>query len=557
MNSTAPALPLRDYQRECIDAIGKEWDNDVGRTAAVIGTGGGKTVIFSHMAAEEQGRTLVIAHRQELVDQAAGKMRAVAPGLNVGVDMANRRADTTCHVVVASVQTLASEKRIRRWERGAFARVTVDECHHAPTPTYLGILDYFGCMAESGGTRAAGFTATLMRGDGVGLGSVWKTVAFEKTLLDLIAGGYLVNPAGIAVPIDADFSKAPTSHGDYTAAGLGELLEDAGLEKAVADAYVEHAAGRPGIVFTPTVATAQAAARALRDRGVKAEAVWGDMDGDARKAAVEGLRDGGLDVLCNCQILTEGTDIPRAEVAIMARPTRSAPLYQQMAGRVLRTYPGKTGALIIDLVGVTADHKLKTLIDLAAGQMPGKKDGDRAEDGETLADAVQRIAHIKLGAARAVDLFAESQAVWLQTAGGYWFIPASGGHVALLPGPGGQYAVALFPPGGAPPKYSPPAPDITLAMALGEQHAAAADRRNGAHTATRDAVWRRRAAPTGKQLALCERMRVAVPPGATAGDISDLISVKVASRRIDRHFPRPPSPQPRRAVPHTGTRVVT
>jgi superfamily II DNA or RNA helicase len=545
---------MRGYQRDCVDAIRKEWANGVRRVAAVIPTGGGKTIIFSHMASdEEQGRTLILAHRQELVDQAAGKICAVAPRMNVGVDMADRRADASCHAVVASVQTLASERRIRRWERDAFTQVIVDECHHSVSKTYLGILDYFGSMAESGGTRTAGFTATLQRGDGIGLGSVWRSVAYTRSLVEMIAEGFLVNPAGISVQVDADFSAAPTSHGDYTAAGLGEILEDSGFEKIVAEAYCEHATGRPGIVFTPTVATAQAAARALCEVGVKAEAVWGDMDPVARRAAVEGLRDGTLDVLSNCQVLTEGTDIPRAEVAVMARPTRSATLYTQMAGRVLRPYPGKTGALIIDLVGVTADHKLKTLVDLAAGQIPGKRDDDRAEDGETLTDAVQRIAHIKLGAARAVDLFAESASVWLQTSGGYWFIPAGGGYIALLPGPGGQYAVALFPPGDSPPQYGRPVPELALAMALGEERASAMDGRGVARvrTASRDAPWRRRnAAPSEKQLAACRRMRVAVPPGANAGDVSDLISVRVASRRIDRYF-RPAFHAPR--VPSAGT----
>jgi superfamily II DNA or RNA helicase len=533
-------LPLRPYQREAIDAVRKAWESGNNRVAAICPTGSGKTVIFSHMVSEEPGRTLVLAHRQELVDQAAEKIAAIDPGVRVGVEMAGRKAGPECRAVVASVQTLASRRRIEKWPRDAFSQVVVDECHHSPSKTYLGILEYFGCFRE-GGTRTLGVTATLARGDGVGLGSVWQTVAYERSVLEMVADGYLVNPRGISVPIGLDLTDVDVSAGDYAAGQLGDALTEAHFETAVAQAYSTHAPGRPGLVFTPTVATAQAAAQALRDSGFRAEAVWGAMDPDARKAAIKGLGDGSLDVLANCQVLTEGTDIPRAEVAVMARPTRSSPLWIQMVGRVLRPYPGKTGALVLDLVGSTSDHRLCTLLDLAAGEIPERKEKDRPEDGETLTEAVERVSKVKLGKAVDVDLFGASEAVWLTTDGGHWFAPAGKGYVALYPDQAGErWALAEFPPGRENPRWWPGAvPDLALAMALGEQRALAIDRASarGFSGTSRAASWRsRKQPPSPAQLDLAGRMHLDVPDGATKAQVADLITVRRASPRIDRHF---------------------
>jgi superfamily II DNA or RNA helicase len=536
----APSLPLRPYQREAIDAVRKAWENGNNRVAAILPTGSGKTVVFSHMVREESGRTLVLAHRQELVDQAAAKIAAIDPDVRVGVEMAGRKAGPECRAVVASVQTLASRRRLEKWPRDAFAQVVVDEAHHSVSPTYLGILEYFGCFQENE-TRTLGVTATLARGDGVGLGSVWQTVAYERSVLEMVADGHLVNPKGISVPIGLDLDGVDVNAGDYAAGQLGDALTEAHFETAVAQAYATHAPGRPGLVFTPTVATAQASAQALREAGFKAEAVWGAMDPDARKAAIKGLGNGELDVLANCQVLTEGTDIPRAEVAVMARPTRSAPLFVQMCGRVLRPYPGKTGALILDLVGTTADNKLCTLLDLAVGEIPDKAVKEKPEDGETLTEAVERVTRVKLGKAVDVDLFGSSKAVWLTTDGGHWFAPAGKGYVALYPDQAGErWALAEFPPGRENPRWWPGAvPDLALALALGEQRALAVDRASGLGFSgtSRTATWRsRKQPPSPAQLDLCARMHLHVPDGATKAQVADLITVRRASPRIDRHF---------------------
>jgi superfamily II DNA or RNA helicase len=504
----------------------------------------GKTVTFGHLAATNPGRTLVLAHREELIHQAHAKLTAIAPGLRPGIEMASRTAGDA-QAVVGSIQSMASERRLAAWPRDAFSLIVVDEAHHAAAQTYVTVMQHFGCYAA---TPTVGFTATLARGDGVGLGGVWQDVVYEKSLLQMITEGYLVNPRGLTVPIGVDMSQAKVSAGDYTAGSVGAALEDAGFEQGVAKVWAEHARGRATIVFCPTVATAQAAAEALRAAGARARAVWGAMDPKDREEAVAGLADGSLDVLANCQILTEGTDIPRAEVAIMARPTRSQVLFTQMIGRVLRPFPGKTDALVIDLVGGTRDQKLCTLIDLAAGELPDRATKPKPKDGETLVEAVERATKVHIGTATSVNLFGERRANWLQTPGGHWFIPAPDGQVFVRERPTRNgYTVAHMARGAAEPIPLGRAGDLDLAMALGEEHAARMERTAARERAAatgvsarvpatgRFAAWRTRAQPSPKQLATAARHGITVPEGATAGQVSDLIAIRFAER-IDRFF---------------------
>lgn len=524
----------------------------------------GKTVVTSHLIGEEIApgeRALFLAHREELVDQAAEKMRAIIPGARVGIEMANRKADLSCEVVVASVPTLASARRIVKWPCDAFRKVIVDECHHALSDTYVKVMDYFGCYAPNG-TDTLGVTATLARGDGAGLGTVWQEVAYERSVLEMIVDAYLVNPRGRRVEVDIDFSQVRTKGGDYVASELGEALTEAGFEQVITEAYLRHGGGRPGLVFTPTVATAQSAAEALRAAGVKAQAVWGEMDRAARAEAINGLRNGDLDILTNCAVLTEGTDIPRAEVAIMARPTKSGVLYRQMVGRVLRPFPGKTEALILDIVGSTTDHRLCNLLDLADGEIKAKakkKPEDEQQellDGETLLDGVDRIerrSKVRKVSATDVNLFAStSKVVWLQTAGGIWFIPAGDGQVfvrewSMKPG---MWVLGRMPRTGDPEPLGK-APDLTLAMALGEEHAARIDRAGGARFSRKNARWRDQE-PKTAQLQTAERFGIQVPAGATSGEVSDMISIRVATSRIDRYFAKAASRAPRLPVRAAG-----
>jgi superfamily II DNA or RNA helicase len=522
------ALPLRGYQREAIDALHTEWQTGTRRLAVLLPTGAGKTVVFSHLAAEQHDRgvrTLVIAHREELIQQAAAKVRAIAPHLTVGIVKAERDEHADADVIVASVQTLANKRR-REPIRGV-GLVIVDEAHHAAAPTYMEVLEHFGCFAR---TPCAGFTATMKREDG-GLAEVWERIVYTRDILQMIADRHLVNVRGKAVRVGGlDLDAVKTRAGDLQDGQLAQALDESNAAAVVADAYTEFAADRPGVVFTPTVDTAKSMAEVLNTRGIRTATVWGDMPKDERADALRAYAAGDIQVLSNCMVLTEGFDAPWASCAVIARPTKSAALYVQMVGRVLRPWEGKRDALVLDVMGASTRHKLATLADLTERELT-------IDDGESLAAAALDDDPDALPGLRAVavdwqdvSLFDESPVRWLRTRGGTWFIPAGDTLYFLLPGDEpGMYRLRRSTPAEG---VRAPSPDPEYPLEYAMQWAELYAQRAARQLAVRGAGWRHRP-PSTKQLNYCRFKRIPVPPGATAGEVSDLQAVHQASARID------------------------
>lgn len=564
-------LALRPYQSEGVEAVFGEWHRGVQRTALVWATGLGKTVAFTevarrHLAATPGGRVLSLAHTTELLDQMISKYRSVAPGLAVGRVQANRN-ETLAKIVCASVQTLRGEHR-RRMIRGV-TLVIVDECHHAVAPTYMDILRHFGCMGEPGhdGTQALalGCTATMMRADDKALGAVWQSVAHHRGIAEGIRDGFLVRPTGLHVQVDdLDLSQVRVSAGDYQAADLGKAIEDSMAPAAIAKAVAEHAPTRKTLVFTPTVASAEVVAEALRASGRHVGVVHGGLAAEPRKAVLDEFRRVPGAILANCMVLTEGFDHPEADCAVIARPTRSRGLYIQIAGRVLRPWPGKTDALLLDVVGASVTHSLMSGVTLF-GDAPEESNKtkqlpDQVPDALQWDEPVDELAPGQQDAARAldwggkdgplvateVDLFAGSSMAWLRTNAGVFFISAGDRYIAILPAAPIQAAdwLATF-AGGRPfvgydvvsiEKKGPPimrwvvrgVEDLSYAMAWADGDVAPTERT----TATKERSWRARP-PSDKLRALAERLRVYIPPGAKQGEVSNMVSLVLASKRID------------------------
>lgn len=508
------------------------------------------TVIFSHMASEYMAatglRVLVLVHRDELADQAIAKIKAVAPHLSVGKVKAESDQVHT-DVVVASVQTLSRPSRMarlldRQRTFGVIGLVITDECHHALAPSYARI---YAALPEA---VHAGFTATMARGDGSGLGSVWEDIAFSRSLAYMIGKGHLVAPVGRSIAVDdLDVSRVKRSGGDYQAGDMGRALEDSGAVERVAQAYLEHAADRPGVVFWPTVATAQDGAKALEAVGIRSAVVSGETPRDERRQIFADRQAGRIQVLSNCMVLTEGFDDPGLSCAVIARPTSSQPLYVQMVGRVLRTFPGKTDALVLDVVGASEDNKLMTLIDLEPGLFQDPKPcrtcdqvpctcpcpgcGGRRPCAECREPAPELVL---AGSGKAIDLFTASRSAWLRTYKGVMFVPAGESDIILWPhmeggGPDGTWDVAEVPKRG---KWRLLHPALPLEAAMSWAEVEAEDR--GESIALRGASWRRRkAAPTEPQLSTLFRLGLAAPE--TKAQASDLISVAFTSHRVDRY----------------------
>lgn len=559
-------LRLRPYQRECIDALFAGW-KEVQRPSAVLATGLGKTVIFSHLVKEYRERTglraVILVHRDELADQTIAKLRAIAPDLKTGkVKAAEDEVDAD--VMVCSVQTLARPSRMARLldaeqALGKIGLVIVDECHHALADSYRNIMAALGCYSGEQSrvpgeydVVAAGFTATMARGDGQGLGDVWQDVVFTRSVLWGIRHGFLTDVRAHQIDLEGlDLSHVKRSGGDYTAKSLGDALLEAEAPAAVHQVLAEHAADRRSvIVFTPTVAVAEETAEHLNARGTPADLVHGGTPRPDRLKVYERFRRGELRVLVNCMVLTEGADFPFADCAVIARPTRSDTLFIQMAGRVLRPSPqtGKTDALLLLLAG--QNGSIRTLVDLDPAV------GIPSRDGESLTETHERQEEIReeLEAKRAarearrpkafrltsktVDLFASSPAYqWLRTRGGAQFIPLGGnGALVLWPSRDGEglWDVVHVPEQARVPwERLHTGLDLGSAMAWGESEA---DERSELNT-SRTASWRRKPA-SERMVRFASQYGIRDVEGLRAGELSDLIAVAQMSRKVDRFLDR-------------------
>lgn len=529
----AEALPLRRYQQAAIDRLTDRWAAGLVRLAVVLPTGAGKTVVFSHLATRMHSargvRTLIIAHRDELIQQAASKVKAVAPHLRVGIVKAEQDDHENVDVIVASVQTLAVQRR--RDAIRNIGLVIVDEAHHAAAPTYVDVLKHFGCFDR---TPTAGFTATMKREDG-GLATVWQEVVFTRDILEMIRDRYLVDVRGKRIVVDdLALDTVASRGGDFQEGQLGQALDESGAAAVVADAYKEHAADRPGVVFTPTVATAHTMAAALTDAGIPTGVVSGEMPRHERADALARFSSGDLQVLSNCSVLTEGFDAPWTSCAVIARPTRSVVLYTQMVGRALRPWKGKTDALVLDVMGASSRHRLASIVDLTDYEVA------EPEAEETLVEAARRsdtglALPLSSVAWEDVDLFHGSDSAWLMTRAGAWFISVPEAYYFLVPGAEPEtYRLRRWIRGAGvqTPDEDPDFP-LEYAMRWAETYAA----RHGGSIARRDASWRARPA-TDKQVATCRRHNIPLPAGASQGMASEALAVFFASRTIDRYDAR-------------------
>jgi superfamily II DNA or RNA helicase len=532
----ASPLPLRPYQAQALDAIGKAHARGVTRQLVVLPTGGGKTVVFAHLVNQRPGRALVLAHRDELITQAAGKLALVGGSLDIGVVKA-QRDEHDARVVVASVQTLSRPGRVARL--GKFSTVIVDEAHHAVADTYLGILAELGCM-DAGGPLTVGFTATAGRSDKVGLRAAWEEITYQRGIVQMIAEGYLCDVRAVQIGTDFDLGNVQTRAGDYTDSSIGAELERSDALDAAAKAYGEYAKDRLGVAFTPTIATAHALAGKLRAKGIPAEAVDGTMHTDTRRGVLARLHRGETRVVTNCAVLTEGWDEPAVSCALMLRPTKSAPLFVQMAGRVLRPFVGKLNgqpyakddALILDVTGAS-DLGLATIANLA-GLPPGS-----VKKGQSLLDAAEEQAgtekrKIAVAAARTrhVDLLRRSDLHWLE-AEGSWVLPAGADQtMVLIPAPGDglddSWNVYRCIKGQSPLMESGKPLTLDWARGVGEEVA----RAHGGVLSQAKAAWRDRP-PTPAQTGALERMGYADKlPGLTRGGAADLMTAHYAAKDI-------------------------
>lgn len=358
-------MNLRPYQIEAVEAIEKEWQK-FQRELLVLPTGCGKTIVFCNVAKHQtsSGRVLILAHRDELIEQARDKYKMLT-----GDNAAKEKAETTCigselPVAVGSVQTLQRKSRLDKFDQDYFSTIIVDEAHHILADSYQNVVNHFPRA------KVLGVTATPDRGDKKKLSEYFDGIAYEYKLKQAIDDGYLCQIMARTVPLKIDVSEVKITAGDFQvnsiAAQLGPLLPE------IAEAIEKYAADRKTVVFLPLVEISQEFCDILRGDGVDAREVNGNSVD--RKETLEWFDKAGPgSVLCNAMLLTEGWDCPSCDCVVVLRPTKIRSLYVQMVGRGTRLSPGKKNLLILDFLWLAGKHDLCRPAELATDNDEDKK----------------------------------------------------------------------------------------------------------------------------------------------------------------------------------------
>lgn len=344
-------MELRPYQVAAKEAIQQEWAKGNRKTLLVLPTGTGKTIVFAKLTEDcvrEGERVLILAHRGELLDQAADKLSK-----STGLGCATEKADESCigswfRVVVGSVQSMMRENRLKQFNKDYFDTIVVDEAHHSISDSYQRVLNHFE------NAKVLGVTATPDRGDMRNLGQYFESLAYEYTLPKAIKEGYLSPIKALTVPLKLDLSGVGVQAGDFKTADLGTALDP--YLHQIADEMANHCRDRKTVVFLPLIKTSQKFRAILEERGFRAAEVNGESAD--REQVLKDFDTGRYNVLCNSMLLTEGWDCPSVDCIVVLRPTKIRSLYCQMVGRGTRLNHGKEDLLLLDFLWHTERHEL-------------------------------------------------------------------------------------------------------------------------------------------------------------------------------------------------------
>lgn len=372
-------MNLRPYQKEAIQAIESGWA-EFKKQLLVLPTGTGKTVVFSQVANDrtEKGRVLILAHRDELIEQARDKYHHLTGDYTAKEKASETSEGSLLPVTVGSVQTLMRDSRLAKFSNDYYRTLIVDEAHHTLADSYQKILNHFSSA------DVLGVTATPDRGDKKQLGQYFDRIAYEYSLLSAVQDGYLCKINARTVPLEIDMSSVKVRIGDFEVNSIAETLEP--YLPQIAKAIKEYAGDRKTVVFLPLVSIAQDFRDQLLEEGLDAREVNGNSPD--RKETLEWFDSAGPgSVLCNAMLLTEGWDCPSVDCVVVLRPTKIRSLYVQMIGRGTRPAPGKENLLILDFLWMTTKHNLSKRIELCR---PADLAAEKVEDRDAVSEESER-----------------------------------------------------------------------------------------------------------------------------------------------------------------------
>jgi len=389
-------MKLRPYQEDAVKGCNSSLEK-VGTTLLVMPTGTGKTVVFSQLVKNNPGRSIVIAHREELIYQAASKIENVC-GFRPAIEMAELKSNESIggglfqnKCVVASVQTLnakwGNSRRRNKFSPHDFSLVIIDEAHHSVASSYIETINHF---RQNKNLKVCGVSATPDRADKLALGAVFEDVAYNYEIYQAISDGWLVPIVSNQVVVESlDFSHVRKTAGDFNQGDLAKVVELESNLHGIASPTIDIAGDRKTLIFATTLSQAHDLCAIINRHGKRAAFIHGKTPKDERRELIRRYKNGDYQFLCNVGIATEGFDDPEIGVVAIARPTMSRALYTQMAGRGTRVLPNTVDGLanahdrtraiaasakpnveIIDFVGNATKHRLVTSADILSGKYP-------------------------------------------------------------------------------------------------------------------------------------------------------------------------------------------
>ena len=335
------AFALMDHQEEALSGLLKMREENKSIALLYHATGTGKTVTAVSDAKSVGKRTLFLAHRHELVDQAMNAFRKIWPDVTVGRYEGSIR-EKDAYVVCGTVQSVAGN--LEDFQPDDFGYLVIDECHHGTAETYRKVMSYFRP------SFTLGLTATPERADGEDLLSVFQNVAHKLDLRSAVEQGTLVPVRCIRIKTNIDMRDVRISGFKYNAQDLESTIRVPERNQLIVDTWKEYVQDKPTVVFCASVSHAEEIAGRFRDADIEARCVSGGTNAKERKEILENYESGNIPVLCACDLLNEGWDSPHTQVLFMARPTMSRTIYLQQLGRGMRKSPGKEFLMVFDFV---------------------------------------------------------------------------------------------------------------------------------------------------------------------------------------------------------------
>lgn len=327
-------IELRDYQKQLIRDIKKSLNSGKKSAVAVLGCGGGKSIIqamIAKSATDKGNRVLFLVHRRELCEQIT-------------------QTFTNCSVDMEMCDAMMVQTASRRLEAlPEYQLIITDECHHSLARTYRKIYDRYDCIR-------LGFTATPCRLNQGGLGEVYEDLITSVSTQWLIENHYLAPYRYYSVKL-ADTSHLHTRAGEYNQDEVAELMQSGQIYGDTVKQWERLAKGKKTIVYCASVQASRDTAESFRKAGYTCYSLDGTSATEERQRVLERFRNGEIKILCNAELFGEGLDVPDCECTVLLRPTQSLTLYIQQSMRSMRYMPGKT-ATIIDHVGNCYLHGL-------------------------------------------------------------------------------------------------------------------------------------------------------------------------------------------------------